>query len=60
MVTLTNRQLSNIEELSVVVDTLLNKMGMKSKTARIENYCELERELRRQVFSYDPRVIRMS
>lgn len=60
VVTLTNRQLSNIEELSVVVDTLLNKMGMKSKTARIENYCELERELRRQVFSYDPRVIGMS
>lgn len=57
VVTLTNRQLSNTEEFSIVVDTLLKKMGRPDKTAQVENYDTTESELRRQVFSYDPLLV---
>lgn len=57
VVTLTNRQLSNADEFSIVVDALLNKMGKQSRTARLENCGNTERELRRQVFSCDPLLI---
>lgn len=57
VVTLTNRQLSNVDEFSIVVDALLKKMGKQHRAARLENYGKTERELRRQVFSYDPLLI---
>ena len=59
VVTLTNRQLSNIGEFSIVVDTLLETMGRPNKTAQVDNYDKVERGLRRQVFSCDPLIIGM-
>lgn len=59
VITLTNHQLSSVEDFSVVTDALLAKMNRADRTARIEHYGNIEKALRKQVFSFDPNRIGM-